>query len=111
MNENIEQAYKDIEQAYKDIELCIYHFIYDGECDFLVRNNIELIENLIRGLNTSIDEQGIEKVFNSAVAQKWDQKAEYVTYYGIKNPITEEVLHQASNSLKIADIGCGTGKI
>ena len=102
---------ENIEQAYKDIELCIYHFIYGGECEFLVRNNIELIENLISGLNTSIDEKGVEKVFNSAVAQKWDQKAEYVTYYGVKNPITEEVMYQASNGLKIADIGCGTGKI
>ncbi len=84
---------------------------YGGECEFLVRNNIELIESLISGLNTSIDEKGVEKVFNGAIAQKWDQKAEYVTYYGVKNPITEEVIYSAGNGLKIADIGCGTGKI
>lgn len=102
---------ENIEQAYKDVKSCIYHFIYGGECEFLVRNNIELIESLISGLNTSIDGKSIEKVFNSAIAQKWDQKAEYVTYYGVKNPITEEVMSSASNGLKIADIGCGTGKI
>ena len=104
MNENIEQAYKDVQS-------CIYHFIYGGECEFLVRNNIELIESLISGLNTSIDEKGVEKLFNGAIAQKRDQKAEYVTYYGVKNPITEEVIYSAGNGLKIADIGCGTGKI
>ena len=102
---------ENIEQAYKDVQSCIYHFIYGGECEFLVRNNIELIESLISGLNTSIDEKGVEKVFNGAIAQKWDQKAEYVTYYGVKNPITEEVIYSAGNGLKIADIGCGTGKI
>ena len=102
---------ENVEQAYKDVETCIHHFIYGGECEFLVRNNIELIENLISGLSTRIDEKGVEKVFKNAIAQKWDRKAEYVTYYGVKNPITEEVIYSAGNGLKIADIGCGTGKI
>ena len=101
----------NIEQAYENIKLCIHHFIYGGECEFLVKDNIGLIENLIKGLNTSIEGKGVEKVFNSEIAKKWDQKAEYVTYYGVKNPITEEVMSSAGNGLKIADIGCGTAKI
>jgi len=101
----------DIEQAYENIKLCIEHFQKGGNSNFLVKDNIYLIENLINGLNVSIEEKGVEKVFNNEVAKKWDEKAEYVTYYGIKNPITEEVLSNARNGIKIADIGCGTGKI
>ena len=101
----------NIEQAYEKIKLCISHFVYGGNCNFLVKDNIRLIEELIEGLNISIEEKGVERVFNSEVAKKWDQKAEYVTYYGIKNPIIEEVISATENGLKIADIGCGTGKM
>lgn len=101
----------NIEQAYENIKLCIHHFMYGGKCEFLIKNNIVLIDNLIKELNASIEEKGVEKVFNNDIAKKWDQKAEYVTYYGIKNPITEEVLSSVSDGLKIVDIGCGTGKI
>lgn len=101
----------NIEQAFINIKLCISHFINGGNCKFLVKDNIELIDNLIKALNTSIEEKSVEQVFNSTIAKKWDQKAEYVTYYGIKNPITEEIMSSAGNGLKIADIGCGTGKI
>lgn len=44
-----------IEQAYADIKSCIHHFTHGGECPFLVRNNLELINNLIAGLSLSID--------------------------------------------------------
>jgi len=101
----------NIEQSFKNIRLCISHFMNGGNCGFLVKDNMELIDNLIKGLNNSIEEKSVEQVFNSAIAKKWDQKAQYVTYYGIKNPITEEVMSSVSNGVKIADIGCGTGKI
>ena len=66
---------------------------------------------MICGLNECIEEKGVEKVFKGDIAKKWNQKSEFVSYYGTKNPIKEEIMANACNDLYIADIGCGTGKM
>lgn len=53
----------------------------------------------------------IENVFNKEIADAWDDKSRFVTYHGVKNPITNEVLMNIHNGMSVADIGCGTGKL
>ena len=101
----------NIDKALNEIYFCINHFKNGGECKFLVKNNLILIDKMICGLNECIEEKGVEKVFKGDIAKKWDQKSEFVSYYGTKNPIKEEIMANACNGLYIADIGCGTGKM
>ena len=73
--------------------------------------NQKIIKDFIKQFNNSSLESKVEKVFNKEIADSWDDKARFVTYHGIKNPITNEVLSSIHNGMSIADIGCGTGKL
>lgn len=53
----------------------------------------------------------VERVFSGKVAEEWDNKSRFVTYHGIKNPIVNEVMLSINDGMRIADIGCGTGKL
>jgi ubiquinone/menaquinone biosynthesis C-methylase UbiE len=53
----------------------------------------------------------MNKTFDAKVSSKWDNKEEYVSYYGYPNPITKLVLDKSQNKISIIDIGCGTGKL
>lgn len=79
-----------------------------------IENNqkiVEIIDLFIKQLKESKLSSSVEKVFSKEVADSWDDKARFVTYHGVKNPITNEVLSSIHNGMKIADIGCGTGKL
>lgn len=69
------------------------------------------IDEFIQQLNESKIVSNVEKVFGKEIADSWDDKSRFVTYHGVKNPITNEVLSSVHNGMKIADIGCGTGKL
>ena len=72
----------------------------------------ELISKFILELNMSLsNSSGVEQVFNGEIAKRWDEKAKYVTYYGIKNPIKSEIMSSIHDGISVADIGCGAGKI
>lgn len=73
--------------------------------------NQKIIKDFIKQFNNSSLESKVEKVFNKEIADSWDDKARFVTYHGIKNPITNEVLSSIHNGMSIADIGCGTRKL
>ena len=73
--------------------------------------NQKIIKDFIKQFNNASLESKVEKVFNKEIADSWDDKARFVTYHGIKNPITNEVLSSIHNGMSIADIGCGTGKL
>lgn len=73
--------------------------------------NQKIIKDFIKQFNNASLESKVEKVFNKKIADSWDDKARFVTYHGIKNPITNEVLSSIHNGMSIADIGCGTGKL
>lgn len=101
----------NIEQAYEDVKRCIAHFRYGGNCELIMGDNRLIVERIIKEMRASIEEKRVKKVFDGLVAEKWDRKSQYVTYYGAKNPIIEEIMVSSENGLKIADIGCGTGKV
>lgn len=71
----------------------------------------ETIDLFIEQFENSKERSGVEKVFNKKIADSWDDKSRFVTYHGIKNPITNEVFTNIHNGMSIADIGCGTGKL
>ena len=73
--------------------------------------NNEIIDKFIKQFNDINLSSRVENVFNKEIADSWDDKSRFVTYYGIKNPITNEVLLNIHNGMTIADIGCGTGKL
>ena len=73
--------------------------------------NQKIIKDFTKQFNNASLESKVEKVFNKEIADSWDDKARFVTYHGIKNPITNEVLSSIHNGMSIADIGCGTGKL
>lgn len=70
-----------------------------------------MINSFIEQFENSKEHSSIEKVFNKEIADSWDDKSRFVTYYGIKNPITNEVFTNIHNGMSVADIGCGTGKL
>lgn len=101
----------NLADAYNEILKCINKFkqgFINNDKD--LQN--ELIEKFIRELNLSLcNHTGVEQVFNGEVAKKWDEKAQYVTYYGVKNPIKSEIMSAIESGTSIDDIGCGSGKI
>lgn len=70
-----------------------------------------VIDSFIKQFDNSKLSSKIEKVFCKDIADSWDDKSRFVTYHGVKNPITNEVLTTVHNGMRIADIGCGTGKL
>ena len=50
--------------------------------------NQKIIKDFIKQFNNASLESKVEKVFNKEIADSWDDKARFVTYHGIKNPIT-----------------------
>lgn len=74
-------------------------------------NQNYLVEGFIEELNNTTLSSKVESVFNSKIVDSWDDKSRYVVYHGIKNPMTDEVLENVRDGIKIADIGCGTGKL
>lgn len=97
--------------AYNEILKCINNF--KKGCIHQDKNlQNEMISKLIFELNVSLtNSNGVEQVFNGEIAKKWDEKAKYVTYYGIKNPIKSEIMSSVRDGISVADIGCGSGKI
>lgn len=81
----------DLLNAYNMLLECIDKF----RCGCLSPNrNLQnqLIQSIILELNGLLcNYSGVEQVFNGDVARNWDEKARYVTYYGIKNPIKSEI--------------------
>lgn len=71
----------------------------------------QIITDFIKQFNNISLSSKVEKVFNKEVADSWDDKSRFVTYHGIKNPITNEIMMNIYNGMSIADIGCGTGKL
>ncbi len=71
----------------------------------------QIISDFIKQFNNISLSSKVEKVFNKEVADSWDDKSRFVTYHGIKNPITNEIMMNIYNGMSIADIGCGTGKL
>ena len=72
----------------------------------------EVISKLILDLRQSVTNySSVEKVFNGEVARNWDEKAKYVTYFGVKNPIKSEIMSNVKDGILIADVGCGSGRI
>lgn len=53
----------------------------------------------------------VEKTFSKETADGWDNKSKFVTYRGVKNPITDEVMMNVKDGISILDVGCGTGKL
>lgn len=70
-----------------------------------------IIDSFIKQFDDSKLLSKVEKVFCKDIADLWDDKSRFVTYHGVKNPITNEVLTSVHNGMRIADIGCGTGKL
>ena len=105
VNDNLEQSYKDILKCISDFNKGL------KENQFAVMNKQQLIDDFISKLSAGLEQKGVEKVFDSKIANGWDNKSKYVTYYGIKNPIKNEVISQSFNGMSFADIGCGTGKL
>lgn len=104
INDNIITAYDEV---IKSIE-----YFKKGIADNNDSLKNEIITDFISGLSTYlIENNSVEQVFNSEVAKKWDEKAKYVTYFGIKNPIKSEIMLSVVNGINIADIGCGSGKM
>ena len=52
----------------------------------------------------------VEETFSKETADGWDDKAKFVKYHGVKNPITDEVMMNVKDGMSILDVGCGTGK-
>jgi guanylate kinase len=103
VNDDLELAVTQIIEAIKAFETKTFS-----------TNNVQnqnLIKDFINQFNNASLSSKVEKVFNKEIADSWDDKARFVTYHGIKNPITSEVLSSIHNGMSIADIGCGTGKL
>ncbi len=84
------------------------------ELNDFIKNSTEvnqIIADFIKQFNHISLSSKVEKVFNKEVADSWDDKSRFVTYHGIKNPITNEIMMNIYNGMSIADIGCGTGKL
>lgn len=103
INDNLELAVVQIINTIKKFELNT--FSKDS-----VKNQ-KMIKEFIDQFNNVSLSSKVEQVFNKEIADSWDDKARFVTYHGIKNPITNEVLSSIHNGMSIADIGCGTGKL
>lgn len=101
----------NLADAYNEILNCISNF-RNGNINEDQNLKNELISKFILELNMSLsNSSGVEQVFNGEIAKRWDEKAKYVTYYGIKNPIKSEIMSSIHDGISVADIGCGAGKI
>ena len=104
INDNLADTYTNLLDAINKFK--------NGYCDQNNDLKSDLISKFILDLNTSLcNYSGVEQVFNDDVAKKWEEKSQFVTYYGEKNPIKNEIMASVRNGLSIADIGCGSGKI
>ena len=104
INDNLADTYTNLLDAINKFK--------NGYCDHNNDLKSDLISKFILDLNTSLcNYSGVEQVFNDDVAKKWEEKSQFVTYYGEKNPIKNEIMASVRNGLSIADIGCGSGKI
>ncbi len=101
----------NLKTAVLEVLNCINQFnnkqgAYNG-----ITNKEELIDKFIMDLKTTNLSSKVERVFSGKVAEEWDNKSRFVTYHGIKNPIVNEVMLSINDGMRIADIGCGTGKL
>lgn len=101
----------DLNQAVNDVLKCIDAFKQNKNISNSMSNNDKLIDDFIKKLNNTTLSSKVENTFNSDIADSWDDKSRFVIYHGIKNPITKEVMENVNDGMKIADIGCGTGKL
>lgn len=100
----------DLKQTYIDVLECLEGFENNVQSNHSIKQNIDLIEKFILEFKRVNLSSSVEQTFNG-VANEWDGKSRFVTYYGENNPIKNLTLLHAKNGLKIADIGCGTGKL
>ena len=98
-------------EAYNELLKCIETFKNNSLIKSKEKIKKVITEFLLDFSKILSQHSGVEKVFNAEVAKKWDDKAEFVVYYGIKNPIKSEIMASISDGMTIADIGCGVGKI
>ena len=103
INDDLSEAIFNIKKIIDSFEL--------GNFEKKLNSNNEIIDDFIEQLTNSNFTTKVEAVFNKDVAHNWDDKSRFVTYHGIKNPITSEVFENLRNGITIADIGCGTGKL
>ena len=104
INDNLADTYTNLLDAINKFK--------NGYCDQNKDLKSDIISKFILDLNNSLcNYSGVEQVFNDDVAKKWEEKSQFVTYYGEKNPIKNEIMLSVRNGLSIADIGCGSGKI
>ena len=104
VNDNLQDTISMVEECIDAFESC-------STSKFQMSNNINMLNNFIEQLSKSTLSSGVEEVFGGKVADEWDDKSRFVIYHGIKNPVTNEVLSSVNDGMKIADIGCGTGKL
>lgn len=103
----------DLEIACMEIlsVICDFKLMKDSSLSATTQENQLKIQTIIDGLVNDLNKyQSQWTIFDGDVAKKWDEKSIFVNYYGIKNPIVQEIFLSAKNGMKIADIGCGTGK-
>lgn len=100
----------DLDQTVKEILKCIDDF-NRGQYSQDILNKGKLIDDFIESLSDSTLSSNVESTFNSSIADSWDNKSRFVIYHGVKNPITREVMDNVNDGMKIADVGCGTGKL
>lgn len=101
----------DLDKAMTEVLDCIESFKTNKKSKHSVSDNIKIIDDFICGIRNSRLSSSVEEVFNGDVSKHWDDKSRFVTYHGVKNPITNEVLSSIRDGIKVIDIGCGTGKL
>ncbi len=102
----------DIKTCVLEVLGCLKRFSTQTQSYADIREkNIQLIKNFIIDLKKSNLTSQVENTFSGKVAENWDSKARFVVYHGTKNPIVNEVMSNIKNGMKVADIGCGTGKL
>lgn len=93
INDNLSQSYNQLLE------------IIDRNMDGvkMENNNVDvplIIDTFINQFDNSKLSSNIEKVFCKDIADSWDDKSRFVTYHGVKNPITNEVLTSVHNGMK-----------
>ncbi len=101
----------DLSQTVNEVMKCIEAFKQNENILNNISNNEKIIEDFICELNNTTLSSKVENIFNSEIVDSWDDKSRFVIYHGIKNPIVKEVLENVNDGMKIADVGCGTGKL
>lgn len=101
----------DLNVAYNELLKCIETFKNNSLIKSKEKTKKVITEFLLDFSKALSQHSCVEKVFNAEVAKKWDNKAEFVVYHGIKNPIKSEIMASIFDGMTIVDIGCGAGKI